>query len=153
MYETIGNLKNTLHVTWRVPGRARSTARGFEGENSWPNLRIVYFCQGHYADDPRVLGQIRDICYRATFGTRASSARLNREPNIYDAVVFIIVGVTRFRELRKPRPGHRVSPRVTLIHGIPLVDRASCELIAGRVSMISTTLWFERGCVNIITLG
>lgn len=47
-----------------------------------------------------VLGQIRDICCRATFGTRASSARLNREPNIYDAAVFIIVDVTRFRGLR-----------------------------------------------------
>lgn len=42
-----------------------------------------------------------------TFGTRASSARLNRGPNIYDSPpplpVFIIVDVTRFREVRKAR--------------------------------------------------
>lgn len=92
---TIGNLKNTVHVTWRA---IRGEALVVDSrENSWPNLRIVYFCLEHYADDP--LGaQIRDIWYprggrkreevegRATFGTRASSARLNRGPNIYGSL-------------------------------------------------------------------
>lgn len=94
---TIGNLKNTVHVTWRairgekrwwwIRERTRDLISG-SFTSAWNIMQMI----------PSVLGQIRDIWYprggrrreevegRATFGTRASSARLNRGPNIYGSL-------------------------------------------------------------------
>ena len=110
---------------------------GSKGENSWPNLRIVYFCRGHYADDRRVLGQIRDICYRGHVWHSCLVGEIKSWTEyLWRRRIYYRLDRNAISRAKEPRPVRHVSPRASLIHGSP--SCRPCFLQIDRWSIVST---------------